>query len=205
MSPPGAEKPEQYVWKLGNDPVTVTDNCTHLGVDRYSDSHTSNEFIDDRVKLARRTSYALMGAGLHGTNGINVPTCRKMITTYVIPRLAFGLEAMILSKKHREMMEVYYRSVLKHVQTLPDRVANEAPYLMMGLPPIEATLDIKTITFFGTIARTDRRLHSLSNRSAPTGNKNIEVKVLVYVHSKADVQVWSPISTPHPSTQAIQG
>jgi hypothetical protein len=57
------------------------------------------------------------------------------------------------------MMEVYYRSVLKHVQTLPDRVANEAPYLILGLPPIEATLDIKTITFFGTIARTEDSIH----------------------------------------------
>lgn len=44
----------------------------HLGIIRECNSKLSNEvLIEERIKTARCTVYALMGAGLHGLNGVN--------------------------------------------------------------------------------------------------------------------------------------
>jgi hypothetical protein len=42
------------------------DTGTHLGVKRHNMSKTgTKEVVTDRIQIARRTVYALMGAGLH--------------------------------------------------------------------------------------------------------------------------------------------
>ena len=41
---------------------------THLGITR-SDEGTNADTVSERVKTARRTSYSILGAGLHGLNG----------------------------------------------------------------------------------------------------------------------------------------
>jgi hypothetical protein len=109
-------------WKLGENTVSLSPKFTHLGIDRYADSLTSDLYIQDKVKMARRTTYALMGAGLHGTNGLAPSTCREMYIVYVIPRLLYGLEAMILKPKHYQMLEMYHRTTLR--QLLPERTAD---------------------------------------------------------------------------------
>ena len=47
----------------------------HLGIIRECNSKLSNEALIEetleRIKMARCTVYALMGAGLHGLNGVN--------------------------------------------------------------------------------------------------------------------------------------
>ena len=139
-------------WKLGSMTVSPSPKFTHLGIDRYADCLTSDVFIQDRVQLGRRTTYGLMGAGLHGSNGVAPSSCREMYTVYVIPRLIYGLEAMILKPKHYQMLEQYHRTTLRQLLSLPERTATEAPYLLMGIPPIEALLDIKQLSLFGTIA-----------------------------------------------------
>ena len=41
--------------------------------------------------------------------------------------------------------------MLKRIQSLPQRTANEAPYILFGILPAEALLDIKTLIFFHNI------------------------------------------------------
>ena len=48
--------------------VAHTESYTHIGIDRKLRGHY---LIEKRIKLARRTTYALMGTGMHGYNGIN--------------------------------------------------------------------------------------------------------------------------------------
>jgi hypothetical protein len=71
-------QPTRSEWSLGENTVPLTERFTHLGIDRYANTLTSDIFIEDRVKLARRSAYAMMGAGLHGTNGLNPQLCRKI-------------------------------------------------------------------------------------------------------------------------------
>jgi hypothetical protein len=99
----------------------------------------------------RRTAYALMGAGYHGVGGLDTCTLRNMTSTYLIPRLLYGLEAMIVTDKQRDLLETFFKSHLKRIQALPQRTANEAVYALSGSLPIEASLDIKTLCFFGKL------------------------------------------------------
>ncbi|KAJ8309584.1 hypothetical protein KUTeg_014458 [Tegillarca granosa] len=53
---------------LNNSALERVSSYVHLGIDRGA---AQNDFITDRIKLARRTAYALMGAGMHGYNEVN--------------------------------------------------------------------------------------------------------------------------------------
>jgi hypothetical protein len=49
-----------------------------------------HDLIEKRIKLARRTTYALMGTGMHGYNGINPSVIIRMWNMYKIPYELFG-------------------------------------------------------------------------------------------------------------------
>ena len=142
-------------WYLGDEPLEITDNCTHLGLERATSQLTPHSLISDRIQLARRTAYSLTGAGFHGNTGISPSVCRRMISTYIIPRLLFGLEAMILTDRQLQRLEVYLRQLLRQLQNFSDRVANSAVLLLIGIPPVAAQLHIRTLTFLGAIMRSE--------------------------------------------------
>ena len=64
--------------------VTPTDQFTHLGIIRTAGKFSPDAIIDARIQLARRTRYSLMGAGLHGSNGISPVVAWSMYATYVL-------------------------------------------------------------------------------------------------------------------------
>ena len=69
----------------------------HVGLLRHSDLKIANtKLIDDRLSTARRTAYALMGAGLHGGNGLYLTVATTIYTLYVLPRLVYGLESVLV-------------------------------------------------------------------------------------------------------------
>jgi hypothetical protein len=47
---------------------------------------------------SRITLCTLLGAGLHGKNGINPEMSFKIYTTFCRPRIIYGLEAVTLTK-----------------------------------------------------------------------------------------------------------
>ena len=76
---------EVQPFKLKDAPVHVASECTHLGLPRTT-SNNNKVLIDERLKLARRTTYMLMGAGLHGKNDINPLVSNRMLNVFVLPR-----------------------------------------------------------------------------------------------------------------------
>lgn len=124
--------------------IKFTDSITHLGVTRYRSKQgwlTLDDTILDRVSMANNTIYALMGAGLHGVNGLSPAVTLHMYLTYAVPRLMYGLECLTLLKKHLKTINQFHRSVLRRLQTLPARTATCATHLLIGCPPAEAILD----------------------------------------------------------------
>ena len=82
-----------------------------------------------------------MGAGLCGTNGLNSLITRKMILIqYVVTRSLYGLETQVLGRTQVTRLEDFYRTCLRRVQSLPERGAKEAAYLLMVVLPVEAIL-----------------------------------------------------------------
>jgi hypothetical protein len=92
-----------------------------------------------------------MGAGLHGLNGLNPATSMHLISIFILPRLLYGLECLVISSQDIKPLEIYFRGLLQRIQHLPDSTTNAACYLLLGAIPFEAHLHIKTLALLGSI------------------------------------------------------
>ena len=106
---------------------------THIGIERKP---CSQDVVETRIKTARR--YALMGAGMHGYNGINPEIIMKVWNIYIHPRLVFGLDSIMLTKKDIHELSHYHKSVLKVMQNILERTADAAVYTLSGQLPLES-------------------------------------------------------------------
>ena len=77
-------------WAINGTILPIETKLTHLGVTR--DNTSAHLTVEDRISTARRAMYALMGAGLHGVNGLPVSTCLHLFNTYILPRSTYGLK-----------------------------------------------------------------------------------------------------------------
>lgn len=141
------------------DPVTldgvdipVTNEATHLGISR---NQSNSVDVDNRIQLGRRTAYAMMGAGLHGRDGLTPSASFHLWMTYVIPRLLFGLEVVTMKKSDVQRLELFQRKFLRRIQFLPESPfpATCAIYAIIGAKPVEFILDQAILTLFGSILR----------------------------------------------------
>ena len=54
--------------------------------------------IDKMIQTGRQTLYSLLfGAGLNGRHGLNPKIAKHIWSTYVIPRLIYGLEIQLVT------------------------------------------------------------------------------------------------------------
>ena len=126
--------------------IPIVSHLTHLGIDRYSGVPCHDQLIDSCLSLARRTAYSLMGTGFHGVNGISPSYTINIYRTYVLPRLTFGLEAVVLKEKQIQILESYHRTTLRELQSLSKRTAKCDIYLLAGTLPLEGLLDIQIVS-----------------------------------------------------------
>ena len=73
---------------IDNEEMPYCEEAVHLGISRRSNNSLD---VDDRIQCARRTLYALMGAGMHGRNGIPPHIAFHVWSTYVLPRMLYGI------------------------------------------------------------------------------------------------------------------
>ena len=149
---------KEHKWYLNNKEMSVANKATHLGIERISTGNNRKELVQTRITTARRTVFALMGAGLHGLNGVNPKVAIHLIQIYVMPRLLYGLEITTLRHNEIQKLEIYFKKLLKQVQNLPERTANEATYLMMGRIPVVGELHKRILKTFGNIIRKDNSI-----------------------------------------------
>ncbi|XP_063411607.1 uncharacterized protein LOC134694525 [Mytilus trossulus] len=143
----------EHSWYMNDQKLNTPINATHLGIKR--DIHSKfgvKEVVPDRIQTARKTVYALMGAGLYGLNGINPKVSVHMIKCFVIPRLLYGLDIIRLTKTDIAKLSVYYIQLLKQIQHLPSRTANSAVLVLTGQLPIESEIHKKMLSLFRNIA-----------------------------------------------------
>ena len=126
LNQPKSKQTTQEKWNLAGNRVPIEPQFTHLGLEWKAGRARPN--ISKCVTAARRTAYSLLGAGLHGRNGLDPMTSMRVITLYVVPRLLHSLEATVLKK-------------------------SEAIYLMLGAMPIEAEIHARMLSLFGNITR----------------------------------------------------
>ena len=84
---------------------------------RYSNPKIANKcLVEERITSARRTAYALMGAGFHGHNGLNPKVSRTIYNLYVLPCLLYGLETVILLQKDIDSLNDFHKDMLRRIQ-----------------------------------------------------------------------------------------
>jgi len=135
---------------LGDNKIENKNETKHLGLIRTVNNKVN---IDDRLKIARRTVYALLGPGFHARQGMSPTVSIKLWKTYVLPRSLYGIEILNYTKRDIEKFEKLQLQVCRQIQGLPNRTANIATHSLLGIEPIEATVDKLLLTFFGGVAQ----------------------------------------------------
>ena len=101
-------------------------------------------------------------AGLYGRNGFNPMVSAKIWTTYIRPRLLHRAELWrelwCLDNTNTNILEKFQPDRLKQLQGLPPRTSNCVTLAIMGMFPIEAEIDRKSLTFFRNIIKDKNRV-----------------------------------------------
>ena len=118
--------------------------------------------------LARKIANALMGAGLHAGNGVTKPLCAYMWSTYVIPRLVYGLEVQNLSRTDIESLERFQQKCLRQIQGLPDKTPNCVTLSLMRVPPVETIIHKNILNLFVNSARSQSSVEYDTDLFTPT-------------------------------------
>jgi hypothetical protein len=139
-----------YDWKLNGHSLNVTEQYIHLGITRSSEKHSISK---EAIQKARRTAYALMGAGLHGVNGLNPIVSYQLWKIYILPRVIYGLETIQIPSNQLEEIVKYERKFLKQIQNLPGNTANPVPYLLLGAIPVDKHIHMRRLGLLGDILR----------------------------------------------------
>ena len=125
--------------------MSKVQQSTHLGIHRES-SNKAN--ITEKISLGRRTAYSLMGAGLHCGNGLKQCVGGKLWSTYVVPRLLYGLEVLSLSEKDLRDLELYQRKSLRQIQSFPDKTHSSAMLALLGILPLQRVIHKNILNLF---------------------------------------------------------
>ena len=159
---------------MKGQPVPVATEMTHVGIRR--DLKGIDPVINDRVSTGRKCTYALMGSGMSGKNGLPVMTSIHLYNVYTVPCTTYGLECLRLHNHHINDLEIFQRMILRSRLGLPDRTATASLYILTGQTPMEHHLHKRALSF----------LHSLIKSDGPTK----EIIRYQYVMKKRSSSSW---------------
>ena len=87
---------ESSEYTLEGQEIKRFQKLKHLGI-TYQENNKIK--LDERLKMARQTIYALLGSDLHARSGMSPVVLMKIWNTYVAPRFLYGLEVQNPTKK----------------------------------------------------------------------------------------------------------
>ena len=152
-------------WKLGSETIESASETTHLGLLRSEEKENACN-VEERISLARRTGYALMKSGFHGSNGVGPKVSYKIYQSYIIPRLLYSMEVLNLNKTEIKMLNNFHVNLLRRIQSLPTRTALPAVHLLLGALPLEAELHKRHLSLLYSIVNSNNQtFHQLLRRS----------------------------------------
>ena len=83
----------------------------------------------------------------------------------MLPRLLYGLAILPLSKTHILALEKFHKNSLRIIQSLPERTATSAVYILLGALPIEAEIHKRQLSLLHSILVCDNsRIKEVLNR-----------------------------------------
>ncbi|MES9883383.1 MAG: reverse transcriptase family protein, partial [Sedimenticola sp.] len=176
-------KPSDFLYSLDDEPIQQSQSTTHLGVHRNLKQTVDAQRI---CNIGRRTCYSLMGPGFHSKTGLRQDQKGYIWTTYVLPRMLYGLEVQDLRKKDINTLEQFQRKSLKQVQGLPDRVANPIALSLLGILPISTQIEKNVLNlFYGIISQPNTIDYEIATRqlvNRQIGDNSWYSKVKLLLH-----------------------
>ena len=88
--------------------MPVVTQTMHMVIMRSANSQESA--VQENIKKDRKTAHSLMGAGLHGENGLDPDTSIYLLQTYVIPILVYGLEVVLPTGVYLDKLDRVHKS-----------------------------------------------------------------------------------------------
>ena len=88
-----------------------------------------------------------------GVVGLKAAKNGHIWSTFVIPRLLYGVECQLLKKKDMESLEKFQRKCLKQLQGLPDNTSSSACLCLLGILPVESVIHKTLLNLFTTLMR----------------------------------------------------
>ena len=143
-------KKDNATFQLNQENLGTSEMEKHIGIERNPKGDNSST-IASRITSARRTVFSLLGAGFTGLNGMGPATALKCYTTYVVPVLTYGLEAVVLTNVDLKALRSFQNNILRRIQHLPESTAIESLYLLTGTLPIEATIHVRILCMLRNI------------------------------------------------------
>lgn len=134
--------------------MPIVNESAHLGIMRSTSLGNTQKATSERnITKARRAAYSLMSVGMHGENGIDPITAIQLYKTFVQPTLTFGLGVIIPESSNMLQLDKFQKQLIKRILSLPINAPDPCAYLLSGLLPIEAQLDLKILTLYHNICR----------------------------------------------------
>ncbi len=144
---------------MGESKIPAVEKGEHLGVTRDTTGGPAAQ-IKVNIKKARGATYSMMGAGLHGKNGLPQDTCIHLYKIYVLPVLTYGLGIFTLDETGIKPLEQFQKTILKQLLSLADNVADPTIHLLSGIPQVECEIHRQALGFLGSIARKDSSIEN---------------------------------------------
>ena len=138
---------------MSGEKISCEECTVHLGITR---DIKNKVHIEEKISLSRKTAYLLMGAGFHSVNGLKTSHNGHLWSTFVLPRVIYGLETLSLMKKDIENLEKFQRKSLRQIQGLPDKTPNCITLALLGVLPLETFIHKNTLNLFMSIAHNSK-------------------------------------------------
>ena len=189
--------------KINQNNMPVVEKSAPLGILRSkSKEKTEATHIERNITKARRTAYSLLSAGFHGVNGLDPMTSLSLYKTYIQPVLTYGLEIVQPKQSNLVKLELFQKTILKQILSLPINTPDPTAYIISGLLPVEAIIDIKCMSLFNNICRQSDNaiekqlaMRQLLNKSTDNRSWFINIKkiLLKYEFSNINELLTNPI------------
>ena len=132
-----------------DEEVPISDSPKHLGLNLNPKAVTS----EAAISKSRKTIYALMGAEVHGKNGINPTVSRRIWERYNVPRSSHGLDIQIFNKVEIEKLQNHENQFMQQFQTLPSFAPTILAHILIGGRPITNLIHRKMLGLLMNIRR----------------------------------------------------
>ena len=153
---PNTKNRQIAFWSMNNNLIKQEDFVDHLGLKVCTNRVINNQnTVQLKINTLNRTTYSLMGTGIHGSNGLSPKISHKIYSAYVLPRVLYGLSTSNLAIYQTNKLETVHLKHLKFFQSLPLYVATPIVYLLIGCLPIEAEIDLQKLSLFGCLTRSN--------------------------------------------------